>query len=629
MDHLPISHRVAAVQTWLITNSLDALVVPSADPHQSEYPPARFQSRVWLSGFDGSAGTVVVTRDRAGLWTDSRYYLHAEQVLEGTGIELFRLGVAGVTDYPGWLAGTLDAHARVGVDSRLITRDAADRLRETLEQARISLVDAGDPMDELWTDRPGLPAEAVVVYPSEWAGETRATRLARVRERISAQGATSHVISTLDDIAWLLLLRGSDVAYNPVFVAHLIVTATNATLYTDTTRVDAAALAELTADHVTVRAYERFETDLAALEAPVAVDPSRSSWWISNRLGPRMAPVSQPSADIKSRKNDVQLGHLRRTMVRDGQAMVRFLRALEESVAAGESLDEYGLVQRLHAERASAPTFRGDAFDTISGFGPNGAVVHYRVQRASALPVTAPGVYLVDSGAQYLDGTTDITRTVAIGGVGGGGRAGGGDGSSADGGIPEEARADFTYVLKAHIALATLVFPVGVSGHEIDAIARAALWRAHRSYGHGTGHGVGFYLNVHEGPQRIALGSPAWPLAPGMIISNEPGLYRTGRWGIRIENLVAVQRDGESEFGSYLSFETLSLCPIDRRMIVPELLSRDELAWIDAYHARVFAELSQEEATPTSGNKVREAGGLTDRDRDWLDRACAPLTAAK
>lgn len=590
-----IASRLGRLRAQFAAWNVDAVIVPSADPHQSEYTPERSQARAYMSGFTGSAGTVVVTADHAGLWTDSRYFVAAEAQLRNSEVSLHKSAITGAIEYPEWLARHLSAGSRVGIDPRLIPVAAQRSLASRLGRGGITLVALDDPMAEVWPDRPALPARPVWPLDSRYTGETAPDRIAQLRQAIADTGAASHVIATLDDIAWLLNLRGSDVPYNPVFLAYLTVTDTAVTLFTDESRLTSEARTALAEARVTVEPYQEFETALAGLPGPVLLDPERVSWRIAELLGNvdhREEP--QPSTLMKARKNITELTHLRSAMVRDGQSMVRFLAWLDRRVEAHDPIDEAFAARKLQEIRSEDVRYISDSFDYISGWAGNGAIPHYRVDPATAAPFGSRGIYLIDSGAQYLDGTTDITRTIAVG-------------------VPTaEEREDFTLVLKGHIALARLQMPVGTAGRDIDVIARQPLWMRHRTYGHGTGHGVGFVLNVHEGPQKIAAGSSATPLEPGMIVSNEPGLYREGKHGIRIENLVAVQRAGGDSFGDFLSFETLTLCPIDLRLVDPALLTEAEREWLNEYHRVVREELS---------------AGLDEADRAWLEQATRPLTA--
>ncbi len=602
---------VRGLREWMHRQGLTAFVVPSSDPHQGEYVPERFRTRAYISGFSGSAGTVIVTEDHAGLWTDSRYFLEATEAISGTEFVLHRVSEPGVADYPQWLAQTLPRGSSVGVDSRLVTDSWRETVDKTLRNRGITLVASEDPFQALWPDRPTIPAAPVYLLATTQTGETPRSRLQRIRDELRAAAAHSHVITTLDDIAWVLNLRGSDVAYNPVFIAYLVIDVEgNVVLYTDGARLTGEARKSLEQAEVDLRPYTSFDRDLPSLTGPVLLDPERTSWSVAERLRHTViVPEIQPSTAMKARKNPTELRCLRNAMVRDGVALVRFLAWLDRTVAtldggtAEPPLDEFHLAEKLRSFRSGYDEYISDSFNYISGLNGNGAIVHYSTPRDGAAALDPPAVYLFDSGAQYRDGTTDITRTVALD------RSGGTEVLERFSRIRE----DFTLVLKGHIALAVLVFPEGKPGRDIDAVARLPLWTTRRNYGHGTGHGVGFVLNVHEGPQKIAPGASDYPLEPGMLCSNEPGLYRPGRYGIRTENLVVVEKapeNEEDEFGSFLRFETLSLCPIDRRLIDTSMLTEAELDWVDAYHRRVREALSDL---------------LDGEDRAWLQRATAPL----
>ncbi|WP_026244946.1 aminopeptidase P family protein [Alkalispirochaeta alkalica] len=597
--------HLQALRAWMARHDLSALIVPSADPHQGEYVPSRFMTRAFVSGFAGSAGTVVITPDEAGLWTDSRYFLEAEEVLRGTPFRLFRLHSGDTPDYPQWLASTLGPGSRVAVDGQVVTLAWHQRTLPVLAQAKIDLVAVEDPFDQIWQDRPGFPAEPVYPLSGQITGRSAREKLESLQKEMEHQGARSHVISTLDDIAWILNLRGSDVPFNPVFLAYLTLSQEAApTLFTAPDRVTSEAREALAVAGVELRAYGDFGDHLRRLPEPVLLDPERTSWTVASQISPREVRLTQqPSTGMKARKNRTEAAHLREAHRRDGLAIVRFLAWLERAVERDESLNELDLAGKLQEFRRADPRYVSDSFSAISGINGNGAIVHYSATPERAASLTPPAIYLIDSGAQYQDGTTDITRTVAI---------------TRPGETADLARAfpgverDFTLVLKGHIALATLIFPEGTPGREIDAIARTPLWRELRNYGHGTGHGVGFFLNVHEGPQRIAPGSSDAPLQEGMICSNEPGLYRPGLYGIRIENLVHLTTVPEpSPFGTFLRFETLSLCPIDRNLIDRELLTPQEREWLDQYHRRVCETLG---------------GDLSREDRSWLEKATAPIS---
>ncbi|MFW5695302.1 MAG: aminopeptidase P family protein [Alkalispirochaeta sp.] len=587
-----IEKRLARLRSFMDSAGVAAVIIPSSDPHQSEYMPLHFQSRAYISGFHGSAGTVVVTRDRAGLWTDSRYYVAAEQVLPPHAIALHKSGMPGVMEYPEWLANNLSAGEQVGIDPRLIPVSQMRHIQHHLEPREITLQAIDDPFAEIWTDRPPLPANQVWPLPDTFAGESTTEKLRRLRAEMKHHGASSHVITSLDDIAWVLNLRGSDVAYNPVFLAYLIVTSDGATLFTEASRIRDDARQMLRAAQVKVLSYESFDGKLVDLSGPILIDPERLSWHAYATLTAAVRERPQPTSLMKARKNAVELNHIRDAMIRDGQAMVRFLAWIDRQEEASERLTEARAAEKLQVLREQDDRYISDSFNYISGWAANGAVVHYAHDPQNPAVFGTRGLYLIDSGGQYLDGTTDITRTITVGPP------------------TAEEQEDFTLVLKGHIALARLHVPEGTAGRDIDVIARRDLWMHHRNYGHGTGHGVGFVLNVHEGPQKIAPGNSATPLQPGMVLSNEPGLYREGQYGIRIENLMAVERAGGESFGEFLSFETLTLCPIDLRLVDAGQLNDAEREWLNEYHRVVREELRS---------------GLNDDDRAWLDHATRPV----
>ena len=590
-----IADRIASLRAYMENRGFHAWIVPSTDPHLGEYLPSRWQVRSWISGFAGSAGTVVVTADRAGLWTDSRYYLEAEQALQDTGIELHRLGMSGVMNYPAWLAETLPAESMVGVAAETIALSAFRTLESALRRGGISLRAGDDPFALIWANRPPLPANAAYLLDESLTGRSRAQKLADLRSALAAQGATHGLVASLDDIAWLLNLRGSDVPFNPLVCAYVLVTPDATEFCVDRAKFSGEAVQELERDGIRFRPYEAIEELLRNLPTGAALflDPARTNMALATAVPASVSGVEEPHmvTSWKAIKNETERAHIRRAHVRDGVALTRFLCRLDSTWQAGE-LTELSVAEMLSDFRRNGERYVGESFRTISGFGPHGAVVHYSVTPESSLPIRPDNLLLLDSGAHYRDGTTDITRVVPIG-------------------TPTaEQRIDFTLVLKAHIALATARFPAGTNGHRLDVIARSVLWRHLRNYGHGTGHGVGYFLNVHEGPQKIAAEPSDAAILPGMLTSNEPGIYRTGRYGIRIENLMLTREPEESEFGSFLSFETVSLCPIDRRLIDDSLLTDEERAWVNDYHARVRSELLPH---------------LDEADAQWLTDRTAPL----
>lgn len=571
--------RLAQVREVMQREGVDALLVPSADPHLSEYLPQYWQARQWLSGFHGSVGTLIVTTDFAGLWADSRYWQQAEKELAGSGIELMKL-MPGQPNALDWLAEHTPANALVAVDGAVMALASARQLGERLAGRNARLRTDTDLLVEVWSDRPALPHNPVYEHQLPFATLDRAQKLARLREALQEKGADGHFLATLDDIAWLFNLRGSDVSYNPVFVAFALVDALSATLFVAPGKVDEGLRARLAADGVELRDYIEAGQALAEL-APgqrLLVDPARVTQGLLDNLKPGVALIEgiNPTTLFKSRKSDADLAHIRRAMEQDGAALCEFF-AWFESAQGTQRITEVTVDERLTAARAQRADYVSLSFATIAAFNANGAMPHYRATEASHAVIEGDGLLLIDSGGQYLGGTTDITRMVPIG-----------EPSLAQ-------KADCTRVLKGMIALSSARFPRGILSPLLDAIARAPLWAEHVDYGHGTGHGVGYFMNVHEGPQVIAYqAAPAAHTAmqAGMITSIEPGTYRPGEWGVRIENLVFNRESGSSDFGDYLEFETLTLCPIDTRCLLPEKLSIAERDWLNGYHATVRQRLA-------------------------------------
>lgn len=574
----PVTERLARLRAALKDAGLHACIVPSSDPHLSEYLPEYWQGREWFSGFTGSAGTLVVTPDAAGVWTDSRYWEQAERQLAGTGVDLFRQpGEHG--DPLAWLAGHAPEGARVGVDAQVLSLSAARRLRDTLEDAGLVVVDDADPLARAWPERPGLPAAPVYEHEAAYACQPRSEKLAAVREAMRKAGAGWHLISSLDDIAWLFNLRGADVDYNPVFLAHALLGQDAARLYVASGKVPPALAAALAQDGVTLEPYEAIVDALAGLpgDDTLLVDPARVTAGLLAAAGAAIVEQLNPSQLLKSVKSEAQAAHVRRAMEEDGAALCEFFSWFEAAQRAGLPVTEITIDEQLIVARARRPAYVCPSFPTIAAYNANGAMPHYRAEPAHHAAVEGNGLLLIDSGGQYLNGTTDITRVVPVGTV------------------SAEQKRDYTRVLKGMIALSRARFPRGLPASALDALARAPIWEGGAEYGHGTGHGVGYFLNVHEGPQGISFRAQPGPhtgMQPGMITSNEPGLYRPGRWGIRIENLVLAVPAETTEFGEFLRFETLTLCPIDTRCIAAGLLRPDEIAWLDAYHAEVRDRLS-------------------------------------
>jgi Xaa-Pro aminopeptidase len=575
--------RIERLRDALKAHGVDAVLVPSSDPHLSEYLPERWQGRQYLSGFTGSVGSLVVTRDQAAVFADSRYWAQAEAQIAGSGIQLEKMASGASTLYIDWIARSLKPGQVLAVDGQVLGLSLANALRTAMQRAGITVRTDLDLVQAAWDDRPGLPAEPVYEHAAPQAVVSRADKLARVRTAMASIGATHHLVSTVDDVAWLLNLRGSDVECNPVFIAHLLLDEKGGRLFIADGKVPADVAARLAADGIQLAPYEQAARALAALPAAarLLVDPRRVTLGLREAVPATVAVVEQinPSTLLKSRKTAAEADFIRETMAEDGAAMCEFYADFEASLARGERWSELDIDTRLTAARKRRPGFVGLSFSTIAGWMANGAQPHYRATPESFAWIEGNGLLLIDSGGQYLGGTTDITRVWPIGTV-----------SAAQ-------KRDYTLVLKGTLALSRTRFPRGTLSPMLDAIARAPLWEHGLDYGHGTGHGVGYFMNVHEGPQSIskAVAEPAMAMEPGMITSIEPGLYRPGQWGVRIENLVlnvAIDTPEKNAFGEMLEFETLTLCPIDTRCIDTSLLRADELAWLNDYHATVRARLS-------------------------------------
>ncbi len=575
----------------------DACLIPSSDPHLSEYLPGHWQARQWLSGFTGSMGTLIVTPDFAGLWADSRYWTQAEQELAGSGVSLVKVETAASTQHLDWLASQLRAGQVLAVDGDVLSQGAARALKQALSRSGVMLHTALDPVAAIWSERAPLPNAPVYEHLPPAACESRADKITRVRSAMAAQDANCHWLSTLDDIAWLLNLRGSDVSYNPVFLAHLLLSRDSATLFVGMDKLDAALVARLAADGVTLAPYAHAKAALAALapDAALLLDPARVTQGFVQSVPEHVRIIENinPSTLFKSCKSKAEASQIRATMEQDGAALCEFF-AWFESAIGRDRVTELDIDTQITAARARRAGFVSESFATIAGFNANGALPHYRATAAAHATITGDGLLLIDSGGQYLGGTTDITRVLAVG-------------------TPSEAqKRDFTLVLKGVINLSRTRFPNGTLSPMLDALARAPLWRENIDFGHGTGHGVGYFLNVHEGPQSIsrALPTPHMAMREGMVTSIEPGIYRPGHWGVRIENLVLNIDAGSSEFNEFLAFETLTLCPIDTRCITLALLDTAERDWLNAYHGEV---------------RTRLLPHVAGAARDWLLASTEPV----
>ncbi len=563
--------RLQALREQMQFQSVQASIWPTSDPHLSEYLPDRWKSRQWLSGFVGSAGLLVVTADWAGLWTDSRYWEQAAKELHGSGIELQRAGEAGVPEPANWLADHLPARSRVALDSQSVSVQSLLAWQKTTQAQEFEWVLQADLLSPIWTDRPAAPCGQVVEHQPPFACRTRQENLTRTRAAMQEQGAHWHLLSALDDIAWTLNLRGSDVSYNPVFLSYLLIGPDQAFLFVDSNKLTAGLQEALAADGVQVQNYTELSSFMRALPAsmPLLLDMARTTAWAA-QLAAHLHVIEyiNPAQLLKSCKTDAELAQVRQTMEKDGAALCEFFAWFEQQ----SEVNELDVDAHLCAARARQEGFVSPSFGTIAAFNANGAMPHYQATQQSHARIDGNGLLLIDSGGQYLGGTTDITRVVPVGTV-----------------SAEQIR-DFTLVLKGMVSLSMLVFPEGIAGQQIDVLARQPLWEQGLDFGHGTGHGVGYFMNVHEGPQSISWRGRIGPhsaMRAGMITSNEPGLYRPGQWGIRIENLVAAVPAMRTEYGQFLRFETLTLCPIDTRCIDAALLTAAERNWLNEYHQQV------------------------------------------
>ncbi len=569
----------------------DAFIVPTADPHMSEYTADHWQSRKWLTGFTGSAGTAVVTATEAGLWTDSRYFLQAEEQLRGSGCKLYRLKIEGTPSIGEYLRDSLREGCTVGFDGRLFAAAEIEDLKSILSAKHIGIRSMPDPMDDIWTGRPEMPTGKAYVLDTRYAGLSAADKIGLIRKAIRSDGGTGLWVSALDEIAWTLNLRGSDVRCNPVVISHLYIGEDRAVLFVDPRKVDGEVSAHLAAAGVDVKPYGEAEAYLRQEPdgVPVIMDRGKTSYAICHaRTNSPTVTTGNPIPMLKAVRNEREISGLRNAMTRDGVALVKFLMWLEEAMKTRKPVTETGIAGKLRELRSEQPLYIGESFDTIAGYGAHGAIVHYEATAESDVPLQPRGFVLIDSGAQYLDGTTDITRTIALGP------------------LTDEERTDYTLVLKGNIDLAMAVFPEGTRGDQLDVLARLPLWKQRTNYLHGTGHGVGSFLNVHEGPQSIRMEHNPVALAAGMVTSDEPGIYRDGSHGIRTENLLLTVPAGDGMFGRYLRFETVTLCPIDTVPIKKELLNDEETDWLNSYHRTVCDKLSPH---------------LDDAGRRWLARA--------
>lgn len=594
-----ITERLTALRKLMKKNKIEAYIIPSTDPHQSEYVPALWQRRPWISGFDGSAGDVVVLKEEAGLWTDSRYFLQAEQQLENSGIDLYKIGVPGQPSMVEFLKSKLKDGQSVGIDPRLQSHQEAKKMTTELagKNIRLKFVDE-NLVDEIWKDQPGLPEDSVLVWDDKYAGESVASKLSRIREKIKIEGAEVHVLTTLDSIAWTFNIRSKDVDFNPVVISYALITDDRAELYLNKKKVTRKMRKHLKG-LAKIYEYDSFRKRLlknVKRNTKVWLDPSTVNQWIVNILAKKAQYIfkESPVTRFKACKNATEIEGYKNCHIRDGVAMVRFLSWLEEAVPGGE-VTEISAAEKLEEFRSKDKLYQGPSFETISAYKGHAAIVHYTSTPETNVTLKNHGLYLIDSGGQYLDGTTDITRTVALGEP-----------------TPEQ-KDRFTRVLKGHIALAVSSFPRGTQGIQLDTLARLPLWAIGQNYGHGTGHGVGAFLNVHEGPQGISYyRGIGVPLEIGMICSNEPGFYKAGEYGLRVETLINVVKDEDKSWGDtdFYKFETATLCPIDLRLVYKKMLDDKEIDYLNDYHKRVREQLSKH---------------LKGKALDWLQKATEPI----
>ena len=591
-----INQRLEDLREVMRREHLSAFIFPSTDPHQSEYVADHWKGREWISGFNGSAGTAVVTLTSAALWTDSRYFIAAEEQLRGTEFQLMKLKIEGTPTIAEWIGRECGPGAEIGVDGIVNSANSVKELIGDLrKQGGITVRTNLDPLKLIWQDRPAIPKNQVEIYPMQYAGEAAHDKIARIRQGLREKHADGMLMSALDDIAWTLNLRGSDVHCNPVFVSYLLISTKDVTLYINKVKLQSEVLAYLKNEGVGVAPYEDVKKGLKDyFEYNILLDPDEVNYTLYKSVTREIVEEESPVKRMKTVKNETEIAGFRSAMLKDGIAMVKFLKNLELRIGylEKEPLTEIGVDEMLTAFRAEQPLFRGISFDTIAGYQAHGAIVHYEATPETDMPLKPEGLLLLDSGGQYLDGTTDITRTIALGP------------------LTEEQKRVYTLVLKGHIQIELCKFPSGSSGTQIDILARKDMWREGLNYLHGTGHGVGTYLNVHEGPHQFRMEWKPAPLVAGMTITDEPGIYLADKFGVRIENTLLITPYKETEFGKFLQFESLTLCPIDKAPIMKDMLLKEEIDWLDAYHQRVFDMLSPH---------------LSEDEKKWLSDACAPL----
>ena len=571
-----IKERIHALRMAFRPNNIKAFIIPSTDPHLSEYVAPYWMSREWISGFTGSAGTAVILMDKAGLWTDSRYFLQAEKELEGSGITLYKEMLPETPSITKFLCQNLKPGESVSIDGKMFSVQQVEQMKEDLAPYQLQVNLFGDPLKNIWKDRPSMPDAPAFIYDVKYAGKSCGEKVAAIRTELKKKGIFALFLSSLDEIAWTLNLRGSDVHCNPVIVSYLLVTQDEVVYFISPEKITQEVNEYLQEQQVSLRKYDEAESFLNSFTGEnILIDPKKTNYAIYSAINPACKVVrgESPVTLLKAIRNEQEIAGIHHAMQRDGVALVKFLKWLEQSVPSGKET-ELSVDRKLHEFRAAQPLYMGESFDTIAGYKEHGAIVHYSATEESDVTLQSKGFLLLDSGAQYLDGTTDITRTIALGE------------------LTEEEKTDYTLILKGHIALAMAKFPAGTRGAQLDVLARMPIWSHGMNFLHGTGHGVGHFLSVHEGPQSIRMNENPIVLQPGMVTSNEPGVYKAGSHGIRTENLTLVCKDKEGMFGEYFKFETITLCPICKKGIIKEMLTAEEVKWFNDYHQTVYKKLS-------------------------------------
>lgn len=587
-----IRERVALLRTFMQEKEIRAFIVPSTDPHSGEYVPEFWESRKWISGFTGSAGTAVITDETGGLWTDSRYFLQAASQLEDTGIMLFKDRLPETPSIAEWLGSVLSPGNKVGIDGWVNTTAEAENLQKQLQAYGLQLVSTEDPFQRIWKDRPSLPLNPPFILPLSYAGKNCTEKIAEIREQIFLNHADAILLSALDEIAWTLNLRGSDVHCNPVFVSYLFITDTTTTLYILPEKITPEIKQYLNDNQIEVKPYQAIEADLHHYTGKgIQLTPGTNYALYQAASHNQIIRHESPVLYMKAIKNETEIQGFHHAMIKDGIAMVKFLFWLKNTVKNSQET-ELSIDRKLYNLRAEQKDFKGISFDTIAGYQAHGAIVHYEATEETNATLHPEGLLLLDSGAQYLDGTTDITRTIVLGPV------------------TKEQKTDFTLVLKGFIELSMAEFPHGTCGTQLDVLARQFMWKFGINYGHGTGHGVGHFLNVHEGPHQFRMNHMPALLLPGMTITNEPGIYKAGKHGVRTENTMLIVKSKETEFGAFYKFEPLTLCPIDKEAILPEMLSYEEKQWLNNYHSLVYDRLN---------------ASLNTDEQAWLKEATSPI----